>query len=87
MCQASFACGTVSDGRVKAKRCACTGLGAKPGSWVEPTCKPPTAEQLLVRYKGLSGFTYPIQTSSPTAQRLFDLVRHSWRTFVVCAYL
>ena len=87
VCQAVFACGTVFASEISAKHCAWTGLGAKPGSWAEPTCKPPTAEQLIARYKGLSGFTYPIQTSSPTAQRLFDLVCHSWRTFVVCAYL
>ena len=54
---------------------ASTGLGAKSGSWAEPTCKPPTAEQLVARYKDLSGFTYTIQTSSQTAQRLFDVVR------------
>lgn len=45
------------------------------GKWAAPTCKPPTADGLLERYKDLGGFNYPILTTSPTAQRLFDVVR------------
>lgn len=36
----------------------------------------PTAKDLLGRYKDLTdSFSYPILTSSPKAQRLFDIVR------------
>ncbi|BDA50251.1 hypothetical protein COCOBI_15-3800 [Coccomyxa sp. Obi] len=43
-------------------------------TWSPPTCEPPTAEDLLDRYVELTDhFTYPILTSSPTAQKLFDI--------------
>lgn len=56
--------------------CLLAGAGTNDGRWAAPTCKPPTAKQLLSRYPGLeTQFSYPINTASPTAQRLFDLVR------------
>lgn len=43
-------------------------------TWQPPTCTPPTAGDLIRRYMDLTDFTYPINTASKTAQRLFDLV-------------
>ena len=52
-----------------------TGASKGDGRWVEPTCKPPSAQQLIARYPGLEEqFSYPIHTRSHDAQKLFDLV-------------
>lgn len=54
----------------------CAGYFSKSSSWSAPTCQMPTAKDLLGRYKDLTdSFSYPILTSSPKAQRLFDIVR------------
>ena len=59
------------------------GAGTNDGRWAAPTCKPPNAEQLLGRYSGLEGqFSYPINTASPIAQRLFELV--GWQAYTSC---
>ncbi|EIE23263.1 hypothetical protein COCSUDRAFT_47568 [Coccomyxa subellipsoidea C-169] len=51
-----------------------TGYLSKSTNWAPPTCQPPTVDALLNRYKELTNtFTYPILTTSPKAQRLFDI--------------
>ena len=56
----------------------CCAGGASAGTrWEPPTCSPPTAGDLIRRYMTMTDFTYPINTASKQAQRLFDIVSES----------
>ena len=48
---------------------------AQQTGWQPPTCSPPTAADLIKRFMAMTDFTYPINTASKSAQRLFDIVR------------